>query len=76
MTNTWTTLLAAMTLAMPLIGTAQQRDAALFKAAEAAQPAVISTLQDLVLMESGSAHIAGLGRVADYALARLQALGA
>ena len=34
---------------------AQQRDEAVLKAAEAVQPAVIETLQKLVLIESGSA---------------------
>jgi glutamate carboxypeptidase len=55
---------------------AQQRDDAVFKAAEAAQPAVIETLQKLVLIESGSANLPGLVKVADYAQARLSALGA
>lgn len=55
---------------------AQERDARLFSAAQAAQPAVIKTLHDLVLIESGSANIAGLTRVADFAEARLKALGA
>lgn len=55
---------------------AQQRDDAVFKAAQAAQPAVIETLQKLVLIESGSANLPGLAKVADYAQARLKALGA
>jgi glutamate carboxypeptidase len=55
---------------------AQQRDDAVFKAAQAAQPAVIETLQKLVLIESGSANLPGLAKVADYAQARLNALGA
>jgi len=76
MTTTRTILLAAMALALPLMAQSQQRDAALLKAAEAAQPAVIKSLQELVSMESGSALIGGLTRVADYAQARLQALGA
>lgn len=37
---------------------------------------MIKTLHDLVLIESGSANIAGLTRVADFAEARLKALGA
>ena len=45
-------------------------------AAQAAQPAVIDTLQKLVLIESGSANLAGLAKVADFAQARLEALGA
>ena len=55
---------------------AQQRDDAVFKAAQAAQPAVIETLQKLVLIESGSANLPGLAKVADYAQSRLTALGA
>jgi glutamate carboxypeptidase len=55
---------------------AQQRNEAVFKAAEAAQPAVIETLQKLVLIESGSANLAGLLKVADYAQSQLSALGA
>lgn len=55
---------------------AQQRDEAVFKAAEAAQPAVIDTLQKLVLIESGSANLPGLVKVADFAQERLKALGA
>jgi glutamate carboxypeptidase len=55
---------------------AQQRDDAVLKAAEAAQPAVIETLQKLVLIESGSANLPGLVKVADYAQTRLNALGA
>lgn len=55
---------------------AQQRNDAVFKAAEAAQPAVIETLQKLVSIESGSANLAGLVKVADYAQSELSALGA
>jgi len=55
---------------------AQQREDAVFNAAEAAQPAVIETLQKLVLIESGSANLAGLVKVADYAQNQLNALGA
>lgn len=55
---------------------AQERDARLLAVAQAAQPAVIASLQDLMRMESGSANLAGVGRVADFAQARLQALGA
>lgn len=67
------------TVALVLITSAayaQQRNDAVFKAAEAAQPAVIETLQKLVLIESGSANFAGLLKVADYAQSQLSALGA
>jgi len=51
-------------------------DAALLAAANAAQPAVIASLKDMVLIESGSADAAGLAKMAGYVEARLQALGA
>jgi len=50
-------------------------DAALLKAAQAAQPAVIESLRDMVAIESGSADLAGLGRMADFVERRLKALG-
>lgn len=68
--------LAAVALALSMGASAQKRDDAVFAAAQAAQPAVIDTLQKLVLIESGSANIAGIARVADFAQARLDALGA
>lgn len=71
-----TPCLAAVALSLSFGAWAQKRDDALFAAAQAAQPAVIDTLHKLVLIESGSANIAGLSKVADYAQARLQALGA
>ena len=55
---------------------AQSRDNALFSAAETAKPAVIETLRELVLIESGSGNVLGLIRVAEYAEARLKLLGA
>ena len=55
---------------------AQTRNTPLFNAATAAQPAVIETLRELVLIESGSGTTAGLARMADYAEARLKLLGA
>jgi glutamate carboxypeptidase len=51
-------------------------DAALRAAANAAQPAVIASLKDMVLIESGSSHGPGLAKMADYVEARLKALGA
>jgi glutamate carboxypeptidase len=53
-----------------------QRDEKVLAAAQAAQPAVIETLQQLVAMESGSANLAGISKVADFAEAQLKALGA
>lgn len=69
----WGLTLAASAAAQ---SAATTRDARLYDAATAAQPAVIATLKELVLMESGSGNLAGLRRVAEYADARLKALGA
>ena len=69
-------LAAAALVILTSTAYAQQRNEAVFKAAEAAQPAVIETLQKLVLIESGSANLAGLVKVADYAQSQLNALGA
>jgi glutamate carboxypeptidase len=72
------TLIASAVLALALSGSAQAqtRDAAVFAAAQAAQPAVIETLQQLVKIESGSGNLDGLSKVADFAEARLKTLGA
>lgn len=50
-------------------------DTALQAAAEQAVPALIETLHDMVLIESGSADVEGLARMADFTEARLKALG-
>ena len=50
-------------------------DAAVLAAARAAEPAVIQSLKDMVAIESGTMDAPGLGRMADYAEARLKALG-
>lgn len=71
-----TLVLACLAAANPWTAQAQERDARLLAAAQAAQAEVIATLQTLVAMESGSANSKGVGRVADFAQARLQALGA
>lgn len=74
--SSWLHIFSLALVALTGYAQAQQRDEAIFKAAEAAQPAVIETLQKLVLIESGSANLMGLTKVADYAQARLKALGA
>lgn len=51
-------------------------DEKLRAAAEQAQPALIETLRDMVMIESGSADLEGLGRMADFTEARLKTLGA
>src|SRR3982074_278137 len=51
-------------------------DEKLKSAAEAAQPALIETLHEMVLIESGSGDVEGLAKMADLTEARLKALGA
>src|SRR5258708_32165529 len=51
-------------------------DEKLKAAAEAAQPALIETLHEMVLIESGSGDVEGLKKMADFTEARLKALGA
>ena len=50
-------------------------DARLLAAARAAEPAVVQSLKDMVAIESGTMDAPGLGKMADYAEARLKALG-
>ena len=50
-------------------------DEKLLAAARAAKPAVISSLREMVAIESGTMDAAGLLRMTDYAEARLVALG-
>src|SRR5882724_6429975 len=51
-------------------------DEKLRAAAEQAQPAVIESLHDMVMIESGSSDVAGLAKMAEFTEARLKALGA
>jgi len=51
-------------------------DPKLKAAAEQAQPALIETLHDMVMIESGSRDVEGLAKMADFTEARLKALGA
>ncbi|MBK4735439.1 M20/M25/M40 family metallo-hydrolase [Noviherbaspirillum pedocola] len=55
---------------------AGQPDDKLLGAARAAQPALIASLKDMVMIESGSNDAAGLAKMAAYTEKRLQALGA
>jgi glutamate carboxypeptidase len=66
--------LLAMALASP--ASAGAPDEKLKTAAEAAKPALIDTLREMVMIESGSADVEGLARMADFTEARLKALGA
>lgn len=51
-------------------------DEKLRAAAEAAQPALIETLRDMVMIESGSGDVEGLAKMANLTETRLKALGA
>ena len=68
------TLLAA--LALCATANAAGADEKLLASARAAQPAVIESLREMVLIESGSSDAAGLKGMSDYVEARLRALGA
>jgi glutamate carboxypeptidase len=51
-------------------------DETLKSAAEQAKPALIETLKQMVLIESGSSDVEGVKKMADFTEARLKALGA
>jgi glutamate carboxypeptidase len=55
---------------------AAEPDTKLLDAAKQSQDAVIGTLKDMVLIESGSSDAAGLAKMAAYTEQRLKALGA
>jgi len=63
-------------LSFSTTATAAGADEALLAGARAAQPAVIQSLRDMVLIESGSSDAAGLKGMSDYVEARLRSLGA
>ena len=67
------TVLAFALVSSPALSAPDEK---LRAAAEAAQPALIDTLRDMVMIESGSADAEGLGKMADFTEARLKALGA
>lgn len=50
-------------------------DEALLAAARAAQPAVVTSLREMVAIESGTMDAPGIGKMADYAERRLKDLG-
>src|ERR1700755_3662844 len=68
--------LVAAALSLPASSVLAAPDAKLKAAAEAAQPALIETLHQMVLIESGSGDVEGLAKMADFTEARLKALGA
>lgn len=67
---------AILMLGGALLARAAGPDAALLNAARSAEGAFISALKEMVRIESGSANVAGLGRMADFVEGRLKALGA
>ena len=67
--------IAALALACAALSTQAAPDAKLLSAAEAAQPAVIESLRQMVAIESGSLDLAGLAKMADYTETRLKAAG-
>jgi len=69
-----TIALLALTSAMSAASAAP--DERLKTAAEQAKPALIETLHDMVMIESGSSDVEGLKKMADFTEARLKALGA
>jgi glutamate carboxypeptidase len=74
--QTASTLIAALTLAGLATPAHAALDTRLKAAAEQAQPAVIDSLRDMVMIESGSSDTAGLAKMAAFTEARLQAMGA
>lgn len=71
-------LLPAFASAVGLLCSAQALaapDAKLRDAAEQAKPALIETLRDMVMIESGSSDVAGLAKMADLTEGRLKVLG-
>jgi len=65
----------AVALVLNIGAAAASPDARLLAAANTAQPGVIDTLKELVLIETGSADVAGLAKMAELLEARLKALG-
>ena len=55
---------------------AAERDEKLLASARTMQPALIESLREMVLIESGSTDEAGLRRMSDYVEKRLRLLGA
>ena len=68
---------AAVTLLLAVASAAlaAEPDRALLAASQAAQPAVVESLREMVAIESGTMDAAGLSRMADWSEARLKSLG-
>jgi glutamate carboxypeptidase len=69
---TLTALAALLATTLPVTAAPDEK---LLAAARAAQPAVVQSLKDMVLIDSGTMDAPGLARMADYAEGRLKALG-
>jgi len=67
---------AAGAVAVAVSAAAAPSEPQWFSAAQAAEPAVIASLKDMVAIESGSSNAAGLAQMADYVERRLRDLGA
>jgi len=76
-TNILPALLAlALSAAVHAGAQAAESKQPLLQAARQAEPAVIDSLKDMVMIESGSSDAAALAKMADHTEARLKALGA
>ena len=73
--SAWLLAMAAA-LSWPVVPVRAAADAALLDAARRAQPAVVESLKDMVMIESGSANAEGVAKMADYTERRLKELGA
>ena len=73
--TTRTLLAIAAALALTTLAARAAPDAKVFAAATNAQPALIETLKSMVMIESGSADVAGLAKMATLLDDRLKALG-
>ena len=77
MIHSATSRLAVVLIALGLTASAHAApDETLKAAAEQAKPALIETLHDMVMIESGSSDVEGLKKMADFTETRLKALGA
>jgi glutamate carboxypeptidase len=77
MRKRWTSLPACLLgLALASPSFAAPPDEKLRAMADAAKPELIETLRQMVAIESGSADVEGLAKMADFTEARLKALGA
>jgi glutamate carboxypeptidase len=75
LTRPFARLLLPLSLALTAMPSQAAADAQLLAAANATQPALIATLEQLVSIESGSGQLDGLARMANVLEGRLQALG-